>query len=123
MGRTHVHCSTGTPEEGVTSGMRKDAELLIEIDVEGSIKEGGLTWWISDNDVILTEGGEEGLLSSRFFKKVQGRKEDVGLLWENGEHKADLPAGLTFRVPQGKGPRGGGRGRGRGGRGGKASDG
>lgn len=116
MGRNHVHCSTGTPEEGVVSGMRKDAELLIEIDVERSIKDGGLTWWKSENGVMLTEGDAEGTLSSRFFRKVTGRKEDVGVLWEEGERVADLPDGLEVRQPHGKGPRGGGRGRGRGGR-------
>lgn len=120
MGRTHVHCSTGTPEEGVTSGMRRDAELLIEIDVAASAREGGVAWWVSDNGVVLTEGDADGLLSSRFFKKVEGRTADVGVLWEDGKHKSDLPAGLKVRVPHGKGPRGGGGGGGgRGGRGGR----
>ena len=78
MGRNHVHCSRGTPEEGVVSGMRKDAELLIEVDVERSIREDGLKWWMSENEVILTEGGEGGLVSSRFFKQVVGRNRSPG---------------------------------------------
>ncbi|KFH48087.1 tRNA 2'-phosphotransferase-like protein [Hapsidospora chrysogenum ATCC 11550] len=121
MGRNHVHCSRGTPEEGVVSGMRRDAELLVEIDVERSIAEGGLKWWRSDNDVILTEGDPEngGLLSSRFFRLVRGRRDEVGVLWENGEWVADLPEGLKVRVPHGKGPRGGGGRGGRGERGGR----
>lgn len=114
MGRNHVHCSAGTPEDGgVVSGMRRDAELVVEIDVERSLLE-GVKWWKSDNSVLLTEGGEDGILSTRFFKKVTGRKVDVGVLWENGEKKADLPEGVKGRIPNGKGPRGGGRG-GRGG--------
>jgi 2'-phosphotransferase len=115
MGRNHVHCSTGTPEEGVVSGMRRDAELLIEIDVERSIKEGGLQWWKSDNGVVLTEGGTEGVVSTNFFKRVTGRLKDVGVLWEEGEKVADLPEGLKARPPPGKGPRGSGRGGRRGG--------
>ncbi|VUC22062.1 unnamed protein product [Clonostachys rosea] len=115
MGRNHVHCSEGTPEDGVVSGMRRDAELMVEIDLERSIKEGGLRWWRSENGVILTEGDESGLVSSRFFKRVTSRTQDVGVLWEDGEWVSDLPAGLKMRVPHGKGP-GGGRG-GRGGRG------
>jgi 2'-phosphotransferase len=111
MGRNHVHCSTGTPVEGVMSGMRKDAELIIEVDVRRSMEEGGLKWWKSDNGVILT-GGE---VSTKWFKSVTGRKEDVGMLWADGEWKADLPGNVKLRVPQGKGGnRGGGRGRGRG---------
>lgn len=116
MGRNHIHCSTGTPEEGVMSGMRKDAELVIELDVERSLQE-GIQWWRSDNGVLLTEGGEEGILSTRFFKKVTGRSVDVGVLWEEGERVASLPEGIKGRVPPGKGSRGGGGGRG--GRGGK----
>lgn len=114
MGRNHVHCSAGEPgESGVVSGMRGDAELVVEIDVEASLREGGgVAWWRSDNGVVLTEGGEDGVLSTRFFKRVTGRKVDVGVLWEDGEKKADLPAGIKGKIPQGKGPRGGGGGRG-----------
>ncbi|KAL6871072.1 KptA family domain-containing protein [Trichoderma novae-zelandiae] len=114
MGRNHIHCSTGTPEEGAVSGMRKDAELIVEIDVGRSLQE-GIQWWRSDNGVLLTEGGEGGVLSTRFFKKVTGRKIDVGVLWEDGERLAGLPEGIKARIPPGKGPGGGGR---RGGRGG-----
>lgn len=114
MGRNHIHCSTGTPEEGVVSGMRADAELMIEIDVERSLQD-GFKWWMSDNGVLLTEGGEEGILSTRYFKKVTGRKVDVGVLWEYGDWVADLPSSLKARVPFGKGPRGGRRGGRRGG--------
>ncbi|KAF4465460.1 tRNA 2 -phosphotransferase 1 [Fusarium albosuccineum] len=116
MGRNHVHCSTGTPEEGVVSGMRKDAELVIEIDVEASLTE-GIKWWMSDNGVLLTEGDEQGVLSSKFFKLVTGRLVDVGVLWQDGEKITDLPSGLKLRPPFHKGPRGGGGGRG--GRGGR----
>ncbi|PNY27689.1 tRNA 2'-phosphotransferase 1 [Tolypocladium capitatum] len=113
MGRNHVHCSAGEPGEGdVVSGMRGDAELVVEIDVEASLREGGVAWWRSDNGVLLTEGGDDGVLSTRFFKRVIGRKVDVGVLWEDGEKKADLPEGIKGKIPQGKGPRGGGRGRG-----------
>ncbi|KAL7821500.1 KptA family domain-containing protein [Trichoderma aethiopicum] len=114
MGRNHIHCSTGTPEEGAVSGMRKDAELIVEIDVEKSLRE-GIQWWRSDNGVLLTEGGEGGVLSTQFFKKVTGRKVDVGVLWEDGERLAGLPEGIKARIPSGKGPRGGGRKGGRGG--------
>ncbi|KAF4996902.1 hypothetical protein FGRMN_4223 [Fusarium graminum] len=115
MSRTHVHCSSGTPEEGVVSGMRKDAELIIEIDVEASLKD-GVKWWLSDNGVLLTEGDEQGLLSTKYFKMVTGRKVDVGVLWQDGQWVSDLPAGLKISPPHGKGPRQGG---GRGGRGGR----
>lgn len=127
MGRNHVHCSTGLPEDGaagVVSGMRGDAELLVYVDVQKSLEEGAMSWWKSENGVVLTEGiGEEGLVPVKYFKEVVGRKEDVGVLWKDGEKVADLPEGIKGRAPPGKGGRGrggGGRGRGqgRGGRGG-----
>ncbi|TQS33382.1 hypothetical protein Golomagni_06276 [Golovinomyces magnicellulatus] len=105
MSRNHVHCSSGTPEEGVTSGMRKDAELLIEVDVKASL-DAGEKWWLSDNGVILSDGGDSGMVSTKYFKNVTGRKVDVGTLWKDGEKVADLPAGIKAVVPQGKGPRG-----------------
>lgn len=121
MGRNHIHCSTGTLEEGVVSGMRKDAQLLIEIDMEKSLAA-GIKWWLSDNGVILTEGDENGVLGVEFFRLVEGKNGDVGVLWENGVVVSQLPADIKKTVPHGKGPRGGGgrgrgsRGRGRGGR-------
>ncbi|KAM7202111.1 RNA 2'-phosphotransferase, Tpt1 / KptA family domain containing protein [Naviculisporaceae sp. PSN 640] len=117
MGRNHVHCSIGLPEDekGVISGMRKDAELLVYVDVEKSIREAGMKWWMSENGVVLTEGDENGLVPTRFFKEVSGRRQNVGLLWKDGEWVDDLPEKLKIRTPNGKGPRGGGGGgRGRG---------
>lgn len=120
MGRNHVHCSIGLPEDevGVVSGMRKDAELLVYVDVEKSIREAGMKWWMSENGVVLTEGDENGLVPLKYFSEVVGRKQNVGVLWKNGEWVSDLPEKLNIRTPNGKGPRGGARGgRGRGGHG------
>ncbi|KXH25512.1 Tpt1/KptA family RNA 2'-phosphotransferase [Colletotrichum nymphaeae SA-01] len=48
MGRNHVHFATGLPgdEKGVVSGMRKDAEVLVYVDVERALREEeGIKWW------------------------------------------------------------------------------
>ncbi|KAK1751730.1 KptA family-domain-containing protein [Echria macrotheca] len=124
MGRNHVHFSTGLPEDseaGVVSGMRRDAQVLVFVDVEASMRgEEGLKWWVSDNGVVLTEGREgDGVVPVKYFKEVRGRAQGVGVLWRDGEWVADLPEGVRAGVPMGKGRGGGGRGRGRG-RGGKA---
>lgn len=105
----------------MVSGMRRDAEVVVEVDVERSMREEGVRWWVSENGVVLTEGREgDGVVGTRFFKEARGRAQGVGVLWREGEWVADLPEGLKARVPQGKGGRGGGRGgRGRGGRGGR----
>ncbi|KAI1457686.1 RNA 2'-phosphotransferase, Tpt1 [Annulohypoxylon moriforme] len=130
MGRRHVHFGTRLldqdrdPEqegkEKVVSGMRSDAEVLVFVDVERSLRDGGIKWWISANDVVLTDGDGEGVVPLKYFKEVRGRKQGVGLLWKDGEKVADLPEGIVAKVPMGKGRGGaGGGGRGGGGRGGR----
>lgn len=121
MGRNHIHFSTGLPEDkqGVVSGMRNDAEILIYVDIMKSLGDGGVLWWMSENGVVLTEGDGNGFLSMKYFSKVIGRKQDVvGMLWENGEKVVDLPENLRNRkAPFGKAVprREEGKGRGRGG--------
>lgn len=108
MSRNHIHFSTGLPEDkgGVISGMRNDAEIVIYVDIRKSLEDGTL-WWISDNGVILTEGDENGLITTKYWKKVEGRRQDVGLLWEDGEQVAELPQSVRNRkAPSGKGPKG-----------------
>ncbi|RYP15051.1 hypothetical protein DL765_005945 [Monosporascus sp. GIB2] len=113
----------GAPGNKVISGMRGDAELLVFVDVERSLRDGAMTWWLSANGVVLTEGDADGVVPLKYFKEVRGRRQGVGVLWKDGEKVADLPDGVLKRVPHGKagsgggggrGGRGGGRGRGRG---------
>jgi 2'-phosphotransferase len=120
----------------VISGMRSDAELLIFVDVERALRDNATTttsndnskaksptgegdqikWWMSENNVVLTEGNAEGLIPLKYFKEVRGRRQGVGLLWKDGEKVADLPEGIVARVPMGKGKGNGGERGGRGGR-------
>ncbi|QSZ34912.1 hypothetical protein DSL72_007774 [Monilinia vaccinii-corymbosi] len=126
MGRNHVHFGMGVPEDGgVISGMRGDAEVLIYVDVKRALEEEEeMKWWLSDNGVVLTDGDGEGVVGTRFWKKVVGRREG-GTLWEEGVQVKELDESLRDRkAPVGKGGRGGGRGGGgRGGRsGGRGKD-
>jgi 2'-phosphotransferase len=114
MNRNHIHFSTGLPEEkqGVISGMRGDAEILIYVDIRKSLEDGGILWWISENGVVLTEGDENGVLSTKYWKKVIGRRENIGVLWEEGKQVGQLPEDLRNRkAPIGKGPKGPKKGR------------
>jgi 2'-phosphotransferase len=110
MVRNHVHFSTGLPEDtnsGVISGMRADAEILIYIDIQKSLEDGAMLWWLSENGVVLTEGDEQGLVPTKYWKLVKGRRQDVGVLWEDGVEVAELPQSVRGRkAPSGKGPKG-----------------
>ncbi|KAJ5385108.1 hypothetical protein N7517_003019 [Penicillium concentricum] len=126
MGRNHIHFATGPSLEsvlavptddaaqgkskpndpGVISGMRRDAQVLIYIDVRKAL-EAGVPFWRSENGVILSEGipvaksgqaekGEEQkFVSLDFFDVVVERKAGLGKLWENGEVLQELPDNLT----------------------------
>jgi 2'-phosphotransferase len=109
MSRNHIHFSTGLPEDkqGVISGMRGDAEILIYVDIRKSLEDGGVLWWISENGVVLTEGDENGVLGTKYWEKVVGRRQDVGVLWEDGKQVGELPQSVRNRkTPSGKGPKG-----------------
>jgi 2'-phosphotransferase len=127
MGRNHIHFATGpsldsvlalhngdaaqgTPkpdESRVISGMRRDAQVLIYIDIRKALAA-GVPFWRSENGVILSEGmlvsnnGEDGkkgeeqkFVSLNFFDVVAERKISLGKLWERGEVLKELPASLT----------------------------
>jgi 2'-phosphotransferase len=128
MGRNHIHFATGpslesvlaahndntakeTPKSDdtpVISGMRRDAQVLIYIDVRKALAA-GVPFWRSENGVILSEGisvakegdekkGEEQkFVSLDFFDVVAERKMGLGKLWERGEVLKELPANLTSK--------------------------
>lgn len=143
MGRTHVHFATGPSLESVLaqnkgrgdtesgkgleglddgkviSGMRRDAQVLIYIDIRKALAA-GCPFWRSENGVILSEGmhvgkgkkeggdGEEGdeeekVVPLEFFDVVVERKAGLGILWENGKVVQELPQELAGkRNPKGK---------------------
>ncbi|KAG9445428.1 hypothetical protein H6P81_016768 [Aristolochia fimbriata] len=70
MKRLHVHFSSGLPTDNeVISGMRRDVNVLIFLDVKKAIQE-GMKLYISDNKVILTEGFD-GVVPVKFFEKIE----------------------------------------------------
>ena len=69
MNRTHIHFSVGKPgDKKVISGMRPDCNVLIYLDVQKCL-DNGIELYISENNVVLTEG-ENGILDKKFFLKV-----------------------------------------------------
>lgn len=128
MGRNHVHFATGpslesvlaTPENDgaqtkagkdggqVISGMRKDAQVLIYIDLKKALAA-GCPFWRSENGVILSEGvavpGEgkdangslQKVVSVDFFDVVVERKVGLGKIWDKGEVVQELSGSLLKR--------------------------
>lgn len=77
MSRLHVHFSSGLPTDGeVISGMRRNVNILIYLDVRKALQD-GMKIYISDNRVILTEGFD-GVVPVKYFEKIEtwpGRKQ------------------------------------------------
>ncbi|KAJ6939734.1 hypothetical protein NC651_006029 [Populus alba x Populus x berolinensis] len=70
MQRLHVHFSSGLPADvGVISGMRRDVNVLIFLDVKKALEE-GMKLYISDNRVILTEGFD-GTVPVKYFERIE----------------------------------------------------
>ena len=76
--------STSKVEATVISGMRANATIMVWVDVKRSIDEGGLKWWVSENGVVLTEGDEKGVVSMKWFDRVEVRGTDE-VLWRRRE--------------------------------------
>ncbi|PKY06529.1 hypothetical protein P168DRAFT_295600 [Aspergillus campestris IBT 28561] len=127
MKRNQIHFATGpslesvlegpatqTADPPVVSGMRRDAQVLIYVDLRRAL-EAGVPFWRSENDVVLSEGvavskegegeGEgEKILPLEFVDVVVERKQGLGKIWERGEVLQELPVELTSRgTPKGRG--------------------
>lgn len=64
--------------------MRKLSEMYIYVDVDKAIAS-GLTFSLSANGVILTEGDERGFLAPDYFSKVAKRNGDIVMRREDDD--------------------------------------
>lgn len=69
MNRVHIHFANGLPNDNVISGMRKDVEIVIYINVNKAI-EANLKFYRSPNGVILSPGDINGIIHPKYFLKV-----------------------------------------------------
>jgi 2'-phosphotransferase len=84
MGRTHIHFSNGVPDfakadvdgkKRVISGMRGNCQVMIYLDVLQCL-DNGIELFLSDNDVVLTNG-VDGILDPKYFMKIIDAKTGV----------------------------------------------
>ena len=71
MARKHIHMSSqhkGSRE--MISGMRKRSNVMIYINLDHAISA-GIKFYISENQVILSEGNDKGMIPTKFFKEVK----------------------------------------------------
>lgn len=98
----------------VRTDKASDADVSIYIDLRAVMeKEPSITWARTESGSVVTSGDKEGVLSKRFWKKAVARRADIGVLYENGEVRKEIPVGLRGKGAKGKGKLGGGKGKGR----------
>ena len=77
MKRNHIHMAIGTPEDdGVISGMRSNCEIIIYINLKKAMERGGLIFYFSSNNVVLTKGP----ILPCYFSKCIRIKDGVNIL-------------------------------------------
>jgi 2'-phosphotransferase len=72
MGRNHIHMAIGYPgSDGVISGMRGSCEVIIEINLaKAMLGEDKIAFHKSSNNVVLSEGLEDGSIPFKYFRSV-----------------------------------------------------
>jgi 2'-phosphotransferase len=69
MDRNHIHFSIGLPgDDTVISGMRNSSDIIIELDLKKAMND-GIEFYISSNNVILSEG-INGIIPPIYFKNL-----------------------------------------------------
>ncbi|KAF7929686.1 hypothetical protein BELL_0055g00080 [Botrytis elliptica] len=102
--------SDGTEARTSSSTSKDDADVSIYISLKSTLESHlEIKWYKTGNGGILSEGDDEGVISKNVWKKVIARRADIGVLFENGVVKKEVPVGLRGKGVKGKK---GGRGKG-----------
>ncbi|TGO54306.1 hypothetical protein BCON_0109g00170 [Botryotinia convoluta] len=102
--------SDGTEARTSSSTSKDDADVSIYISLKSTLEfHPEIKWYKNGNGGILSEGDDEGIISKSVWKKVIARRADIGVLFENGVVKKEVPVGLRGKAVKGKK---GGRGKG-----------
>jgi len=77
MARNHVHLAVGYPGSGVISGMRGSCQVVIEVNMVKAIYgPHKISFFISNNKVILTEGLADGSVPPQYFIAIYDFKKN-----------------------------------------------
>lgn len=100
-------------EDGSEVRAASDADVSITIDLRSVMETNDkISWSRNEKGDVVTEGDANASIDKKFWKKVVGRRADIGVLFEDGEVRKEVPIGLRGKGVKGK--RGGGKGKGRG---------
>ncbi|KAF7908607.1 uncharacterized protein EAF01_004362 [Botrytis porri] len=102
--------SDGTEARTSSSTSKDDADVSIYISLKSTLESHPeIKWYRNGNGEVLSEGDEEGVIIKNVWKRVVARRADIGVLFENGVVRKEVPVGLRGKGLKGKK---GGRGKG-----------
>ncbi|KAB8295185.1 hypothetical protein EYC80_007108 [Monilinia laxa] len=91
---------------------KDDADISIYVSLKSTMhSQPQIKWYRNGSGGIISEGDENGGLNKSVWKRVVARRSDIGVLFEDGVVKKEVPVGLRGKGAKGKK---GGRGRGNG---------
>jgi 2'-phosphotransferase len=95
MSRNHIHFAPGLPGAAeVVSGFRAGCEVAIFVDARKAMATDGIVFFKSANNVILTTGNSDGIITLRYIRRV------VRLSHDDHNHHHLWPGPPTARIPR-----------------------
>jgi 2'-phosphotransferase len=103
-GQAHLQfASIQINEDGTEERKSSDADVSIYIDLRAVMEaEPKITWARTESGTVVTAGNAEGGLEKKYWKKAVGRRADIGVLYEDGVVKKEVPVGLRGKGAKGK---------------------
>ncbi|KAE9378155.1 putative tRNA 2'-phosphotransferase 1 [Stipitochalara longipes BDJ] len=100
-------------DDGSEIKASSDADVSIYIPLRSLMEANPkVLWQRTESGSIVTEGDAKGEVSKKYWKKVVARRADIGVLYEDGEVRKEVPVGLRGKGVKAKK---GGKGKGKGG--------
>jgi 2'-phosphotransferase len=100
--------SVKVAENGVEAAAGNDAEVSIFINLRAAMRATPkIMWQRTSAGSIVTAGNADGSLPTELWSKAVGRRQDIGVLFEDGQVKKEIPVGLRGKSAKGKKVKGG----------------
>ncbi|RDL37511.1 putative tRNA 2'-phosphotransferase 1 [Venustampulla echinocandica] len=103
-GQPHVQfTSIMVDEDGTEVRPSSDADVSIYINLRSVMEaDNKITWQRTESGNVVTAGDVNGALEKKYWKKAVARRPDIGVLFEDGEIRKEVPVGLRGKGVKGK---------------------
>lgn len=90
-------------EDGTEVRSASGADVSIHIDLKAILAaDPKILWARTESGNVVTEGGADSTIDKKYWKKAVGRRADIGVLYEDGVVKKEVPIGLRGKGTKGK---------------------